>query len=260
MVTLNLPLELVYSVLLVFLRVVGIVFSAPLFDSSTIPVIFKTGLALAVSILVAPTLHLPVAMADLALIPFVIGVISEIFIGVAIGLSVKLIFSSIQLAGQVAGYQMGFAIANVMDPVTSLQIPILSQVYNVVAMLVFVTVDGHHIFVRALVDSYAVVPPLLIKVRPGLAGMMMKMGADLFIVAVRIGAPLIAVMLLTSVGLGLVARTVPQMNVFIVAMPLQILIGLLFMMICAPFLTAFLVDLFATGGVSMYQLLRLLRP
>lgn len=251
---------MIYGVLMVFFRTAGIVFSAPLLNTSTIPVIAKASLALAISILMAPTLDLSVQVADLSLLPFVIGVISEIFIGITIGLSVKLLFSSIQLAGQVAGYQMGFAIANVMDPVTSLQIPILSQAYNVVAMLIFVSVDGHHIFVRALVDSYMVIPPLFIRVRPELVGMMMKLGADLFIVALRIGAPLIAVMLLTSASLGLVARTVPQMNVFIVAMPLQILIGLLFMMICSPFLTAFLMDLFVANGVSIYQLLRLMGP
>lgn len=119
MATLNIPLETLFTVILIFLRVASILFSAPIFDSGTIPVTFKAGLGLAVSLLLLPVVHLPVDLSGLNLLGVTLSVISEVFIGLAIGFSAKLFFTGIQLAGQIAGYQMGIAIANVVDPVTS---------------------------------------------------------------------------------------------------------------------------------------------
>ena len=258
MATLNIPLDAFYGVLLIFLRVAAIIFSAPVLDTATIPVVFKAGLAFAVSILLLPVVNAVVTVQDLNLIAFVIGVVSEIAIGVTIGLSVKLLFTGIQLAGQIAGFQMGFAVANVVDPATSAQIPILAQFYNLTAMLVFLSINAHHMFFSALVDSYKILPPLSMQISPQLVGMMMQLAANMFVVAIKVGAPLIAVMLVISVGLGLVARTVPQIHIFIVAMPLKILIGLVFMIMVTPYLTAYLIDLFSSYPATLFDLIRLM--
>jgi flagellar biosynthetic protein FliR len=208
--------------------------------------------------LLLPVVDAVVTVRDLSLVTFVIGIFSEIAIGVTIGLSVKLLFSGIQLAGQVIGFQMGFAVANVVDPTTSAQIPILAQFYNLTAMLVFLAINAHHIFIAALVDSYKILPPLSMHLSPQLVDMIMQLTANMFVVAVKVGAPLIAVMLVVSVGLGLVARTVPQMHIFIVAMPLKIMIGLVFMLIVTPYLTAFLIDLFSSYRVTLFDLMRIM--
>lgn len=258
MATLNIPLDAFYGVLLIFIRVAGIVFSAPVLDTETIPVLFKAGLAFAVSLLLLPVVDTVVTVKDLSLMAFVIGIFSEIAIGVTIGLSVKLLFTGIQLAGQIAGFQMGFAVANVVDPATSAQIPILAQFYNLTAMLVFLSINAHHMFFAALVDSYTILPPLAMQISPQLVDMMMRLAGNMFVVAIKVGAPLIAVMLVVSVGLGLVARTVPQIHIFIVAMPLKILIGLSFMLIVTPYLTAFLIDLFSSYQTTLFDLIRIM--
>lgn len=258
MATLNIPLDAFYGVLLIFLRVAGILFSAPILDTATIPALFKVGLGLAVSVLLLPVVETVVSVKDLGLMAFVIGVVSEIAIGVTIGLSAKLLFTGIQLAGQIAGYQMGFAVANVVDPATSTQIPILAQFYNLTAMLVFLAINAHHMFFMALVDSYTILPPLGLHFNPQLVEMIMQLAANMFVVAIKVGAPLIAVMLVVSVGMGLIARTVPQIHIFIVAMPLKILIGMAFMIIVAPYLTAFLIDLFSSYQVTLFDLIRLM--
>ncbi len=258
MATLNIPVDAFYGVMLIFLRVAAIVFSAPVLDTNTIPAVFKAGLALAVSILLLPAVDTVVTVKDLSLMTFVIGVFSEIAIGVTIGLSVKLLFAGIQLAGQIVGYQMGFAVANVVDPATSAQIPILAQFYNLTAMLVFLAINAHHLFFSALVDSYTILPPLSMHISPQLVGMMMRLAANMFVVAVKVGAPLIAVMLMVSVALGMVARTVPQIHIFIVAMPLKIVIGLVFLLMVSPYLTAYLIDLFSSYQVTLFDLIRLM--
>ena len=258
MATLNIPVDAFYGVMLIFLRVAAIVFSAPVLDTDTIPAVFKAGLALAVSILLLPAVDAVVTVRDLSLMTFFIGVFSEIAIGVTIGLSVKLLFAGIQLAGQIVGYQMGFAVANVVDPATSAQIPILAQFYNLTAMLVFLAINAHHMFFSALVDSYTILPPLSMHISPQLIGMMMRLAANMFVVAVKVGAPLIAVMLMVSVALGMVARTVPQIHIFIVAMPMKILIGLVFLLMVSPYLTAYLIDLFSSYQVTLFDLIRLM--
>ena len=99
----------------------------PVFRSQSIPILFKLGLAFAISMALFPILQLEPVPVFNHLLPFTIGVIGELMIGISIGLSIQLIFAGIQIAGQLAGYQMGLAIANVMDPSTSEQLPILSQ-------------------------------------------------------------------------------------------------------------------------------------
>lgn len=258
MATLNIPIDAFYGVMLIFLRVAAIVFSAPVLDTETIPVVFKAGLAFAVSILLLPVVDAVVTVKDLSLMTFAIGVFSEIGIGVTIGLAVKLLFTGIQLAGQIVGYQMGFAVANVVDPTTSVQIPLLAQFYNLTAMLVFLSINAHHMFFSALVDSYKILPPLSMHITPQLVDMIMRLTANMFVVAIKVGAPLIAVMLVVSVALGMVARTVPQIHIFIVAMPLKIVIGLVFMLTVTPYLTAYLIDLFSSIPVTLFDLIRLM--
>lgn len=258
MATLTIPLDAFYGVLLIFLRVAAILFTVPVLDSGAVPFTFKVGLALAVSVLLLPMVDTMAAVANLSLMSGVLGILSEIAIGLTIGLSVTLLFAGIQLAGQVVGYQMGFAVANVVDPATSDQIPILAQFYYLTAMLIFLTINAHHIFFWALVDSYRVLPLFGMHISAELVGLMIKLGGDVFIVAVKVGAPLIAVMLVVSVGLGLVARTVPQMHIFIVAMPLKILIGLVVLLIVTPYLTAYLVDLFGAFRGTLLNLIRMM--
>ena len=200
----------------------------PVFDSRSIPHLLKLALALAVSLILFPMLDLnPVPLAG-SIYTLAIGAAGEIMLGLVIGFSVKLIFAGIQLAGQMAGYQMGLAIANVMDPAQSQQTLLLAQFNNLVALLIFLTINAHFWFIRALTHSYRMIPPLNAHFGGSLMEYLIEMSGKMFVIAIQVGAPIIAALLVTSVVFGLMARTVPQMNVFIVAMPLKIGVGLLF--------------------------------
>jgi len=127
MITLNISLPQLQLFFFVFIRVGAILMSIPVFDSKSIPLFFKIALAFATSIVLFPMLGIdPVPMAT-SVIALGVGVAGEILLGLAIGFSVKLIFAGVQLAGQLAGYQMGLALANVMDPSSSQQVPLLAQ-------------------------------------------------------------------------------------------------------------------------------------
>ena len=258
MLLLNLPLAQIQLFLFVLVRVAAILFSIPFLDSRNVPMMFKAGLAVAVSLLVIP--QLPHSTQPLINEPvsLVLGLASEVAIGLIIGFSVKLIFAGIQLAGEMAGFQMGFAIANVVDPASSLQIPILSQFLNLFGLLIFLVLNIHYYFILAMMESFERIPLWGAHFDGDLYRLIMMLVANAFVVAVKVGVPVMVALLLTSVALGLVARTVPQMQIFIVAMPMKILLGLFFLGLSLPFCGSFLHDVFMTLGQTVQGLIRLL--
>jgi flagellar biosynthetic protein FliR len=217
--------------------------------------LFKLALAFAVSLILFPMLDLnPVPLAG-SIFTLGIGAAGEILLGLVIGFSVKLIFAGIQLAGQMVGYQMGLALANVMDPAQSQQVLLLAQFNNLVALLIFLTINAHYWFIRALTHSYRMIPPLNVHFDGSLMEYLIEMSGKMFVISIQVGAPIIAALLVTSVVFGLMARTVPQMNVFIVAMPLKIGVGLLFIGISLPYFSAFLKKIF--NGLGQHILIML---
>ena len=252
----NIPLQQLQAFFLIFLRVGAIMMTAPLFGSKNIPVFLKAGLLFSISMVLFPIINLDPIPFLTEVMPFGLGVIGEIILGVTIGLSVRLLFAGIQLAGQLAGFQMGLAIVNVMDPQTSAQVPILAQFNNLIAMMVFLAINAHHWFLRSLMESFRLVPPFNFTLNYSLVEHLMMLGGNMFIIALKIGAPIIATMLITSVALGLIARTVPQMHIFIVAMPLKILIGLLMLSLTAPYLSSFLHEVFRGLGRDIFLILK----
>ncbi len=251
MIRLGLSLIQIQLFLLIFLRVTAIVFSAPLFDSRSIPFLFKVGLALAASFFLLPVLKIsPYSYFD-SVSHLVIGIVGEVLMGLAIGFTIRLLFTAVELAGQLAGYQMGLAIANVFDPLTSSQVPTVAQLENIIAMLIFLVTNAHHLVLRAMVESFRIVPLLGFHFTKSTMALLSNLTGGMFVTAVKIAAPVMVALLLTSLTLGLVARVVPQMNVFIVAMPLKIIIGLFFIGVSLPYMAVFLEHAFVVLGNSL---------
>jgi len=230
--------------------------SMPIFKSKSIPVLFKFGLALAASIILFPLLDLKVFPVLTNLGNFAVGAIGEILLGITIGMAVNLIFVGLQMAGQISGYQMGLALARVMDPSAGQQVPLLAQFFQLFAFLIFLSINAHHWFLMALAESFQLVPPFGFKISGSLIEQLIHIAGNMFVIAIKVGAPVIAALLLTSVAFGLIARTVPQMNVLFVAMPLKIIIGLLFIGFSLPYLSSFLKTVFSKLGNTIFVLMK----
>ena len=258
MYTIPISLQQLQPFFFIFLRVIAIVMTVPMMDSRNVPILFKAGLAIALSMILYQQLDLSPFALNPNLIVFSIGVISEVLLGIIIGMVVKLVFAGIQLAGQLVGFQMGFSIANVMDPASSSQVPIIAQFNYIIAILIFLTLNAHHWFIRAMVESFQIIPPLQFFFTPDLMPLLIAIGGNMFVIAIKVGAPLIAVLLFTSVAMALMARTVPQMNIFIVAMPLKIVVGIFFIGITLPFLISFFHQTFATLGEDLVRILKII--
>jgi flagellar biosynthetic protein FliR len=240
---------------LILLRVSAILFSLPMIDSTSVPTIFKIGMAFTISIVIFPIIKNTVAVDNLSLYYFVIGAIGEIVLGLIIGFSIRLIFAGIQLGGQTAGNQMGFGLARVIDPVSGSESNAMSQFYNITAILLFFAINAHHIFLRGIIDSFTIIQVQKFIFGNATITHISKIFGGMFVIAVKIGGPLIVALLLTSVALGLVARTVPQMNIFIVALPVKILGGMIFLGFCIPYLRYFIDKTFNSLSNEFYIIL-----
>jgi flagellar biosynthetic protein FliR len=222
--------------------------SIPMLNAPSVPMIFRIGLALAASLLMTPALGLTPPAVSPDVFTLAAAATGEILIGLLAGVAIRLVFEGVQLAGELAGYQMGLAIAEVIDPASEDQVAILAQFTSLLATLVFLLLNGHHLFIRTLVESFQLVPPFGFHAAAPVLERLVRLIAEAFVIGIKAGAPVIVALLLTTVAFGLVARTVPQMNIFVVSMPVNIAVGLLFFGLSLPHLTGYFGDLF--GGVA----------
>jgi flagellar biosynthetic protein FliR len=259
MVTLNVSLGQVQGLMLIFLRIMALLMYLPLFENRQVPLGFKAGLAVALSFLLFPQLSPEFTTQAHTPLAFGIGVAGELLIGITLGLAVRLFFAGIQLAGQLAGFQMSLTVANVLDPVSNSQISIIPEINNLLTMLVFLAINAHHMLILALMESFERLPPLAMSLNRSLGQHMLQLAGGIFVAAFQVGAPLIVTMLIASVALGLMARTVPQMNVFLVAMPAKILVGFVVMALSVPYLVAYLKQAFGHLHQQLFLLLRLMQ-
>ncbi len=222
----NIPLQQLLGFFLVLSRISAFLLSAPIFSDPRFPARTKIGLALLLSVIIFPLLptftSLPGEILAYGLIVF-----KEVMVGVIIGYAARLVFAGIEYSGELMGYQMGLGIANVIDPQGQNQIPIISQFQGFFAMLIFLVLHGHHWMLLGFVKSFESIPLSEATYSRDSAVFILKLFGDIFVVAFKIGAPVIIALLLTNVALGVLSRAIPQMHVFFISHPLTIAIGLI---------------------------------
>jgi flagellar biosynthetic protein FliR len=162
--------------------------------------------------------------------------------------------------GQVVGFETGFAIANVFDPQSGAQISLLANFAFFVSMVLFLLFNGHHVLIQAVKESFELLPVGAMTLNPALVEKMLSVTSDMFVIALKIGAPAIAALLLTKVAFGLVTKLIPQMNIMIVAFPVQIVIGLFFFSFCMAVLRYFMETYVEQLGEFLVSVMTLLAP
>jgi flagellar biosynthetic protein FliR len=220
---------------LIFARMSGLMVAAPVFGEPTVPPQVRAGLALLASLVFYPIVAAPKLGADPGLFQLLHLVIVETGVGLLIGFAARLLLSGIELAGEVAGFQMGLGLVNAVDPTFQNQVSLIAQTMTLFATLILVVMDGHHLFIQALASSYTLVPAgTATLTRHGFDSFTMLTG-QLFVIGLKVGAPLVVSLLAANFAMGLMARSVPQMNVFVVGFPFTIGLGLVFMVLGFPF-------------------------
>ena len=218
--------------MLVLLRISIVLFMFPIFSSNVFPVTLKIGLAMVMSLVFYSVVQVDLARFPLDIISTSLLMLAEAMIGLTLGLCLRIFLGSVQLAGQVIGFQMGFAMINVIDPQSGANVSIMDQLGYWVCVVVFLLLNGHHIIISAVIDSFHLVPVGVFVMQKVILAKMVALAGGLFLIAIKIGAPVIAALILVSAGFGLVSKFSPQMNVMIVAFPLKIIVGLFLFGLC----------------------------
>jgi flagellar biosynthetic protein FliR len=234
-------------------------FVLPFFNARIIPILIKAGLALIVTIVLFPVIDTTMPEFPRTLWGMVQLILAELIVGMILGLLVQFFFEAIRIMGQLVGFQTGFAITNILDPQSGTQISIFSNMAYLVAMTMFLLLNGHHIVLGAMRESFEIIGVGGFSLGDRVFQNMMNLSADMFAIAIKIGAPAIAALLFTKVAFGLITKLMPQMNIMIVAFPVQIVIGLLFFGMCLHVLLRVMEGYLGGLGALLMNTMTLLR-
>ncbi|EAX48650.1 flagellar biosynthetic protein FliR [Thermosinus carboxydivorans Nor1] len=242
--------------LLIFTRVTGILTTAPILGSRNIPVYTKAGFALILSYILTPI----VVQRSHIIVPdqfgaYVFLVIGELLIGLILGYISSMIFYAVQMAGQLLDMQIGFGIVNIIDPQSGQQLPLIGNFKYIFSLLVFFATNGHHILLSALFTSFKTVPVGAAVFRPQLADLVIDITFSVLIIALKISLPILVAIFLTDIAMGILARIMPQMNIFIVGIPGKIIVGIFMLALTLPFYITLLEVGFSAMYKDIYRLL-----
>ena len=220
------PREVIFF-MLVLSRVAGIFAALPVFGGRRLPIRIKVVTVFMITLVCFPTLSIAVPETPTDVFSLGLLALSELIVGLTLAFITQIIFAAVEFSGQIIGMQMGFTISSIIDPSQGTQTQIMSVVQTLFATLMFLSLNIHHLFIRAIIDSFRVIPLGGWHLNGELLNFLIQRTADIFIIGIRLAAPVMVALLLTTVALGIIARSFPQMNVFMISMPLNIGLGLI---------------------------------
>lgn len=240
--------------LLIFVRISGIFIFSPFFSSQNVPSIMKIGLSFFLALLI--TLSIPVDI-DFTNQILLIVIIKELTVGIIIGFISYAFMSAFYVLGQIIDMKIGFGMANVVDPQNRVQVPLMGNFYYILSFLFMLLINGHHKVITALVDSYDYIPIGRFIYDDNVMEIIVNSLAQAFEIGFKLSFPIVAIIFLTDIVLGIMAKTIPQMNVFVVGMPLKVFIGLAIIMITIPVFYDSIIEIFDMIVNDIYKFIKI---
>jgi flagellar biosynthesis protein FliR len=207
---------------LLFLRITTAFAVMPIFRNAAVPSMTKAGLGAIMAFMLVPVLEAQMPIPSGTILDFVGLSLKETVCGILLGFAGQTLFFAVEVAGQLLGFQAGFSMVSAIDPNTEAESTVITQVYNLMAMMVFLSLDGHHMLLKALVGSFHTIPVGMLAPDARLAQWGISMVTTILADGIRIAAPLMVTLLLTDIGLGILTRVAPTLNVFVLGFPLKI--------------------------------------
>jgi flagellar biosynthetic protein FliR len=240
-----------------FVRILAMIASAPILGNKQTPVRIKIGLSVLLTIIIAPTLTVQPNIDPASAIGFLI-IIQQLLAGLAIGFTMRLIFTSIEMAGDIIGIQMGLGFAIFYDPQNASYTPVIAQFLGILAVLVFLSINGHLIMLEALADSFRAfpvnsAPPAAIALHT-----LASWGGSIFSNALQLSMPVIGALLISNFALGILTRSAPQLNIFAVGFPITLTIGFATVMLLLPYIVPLLENITHASLSTMLRVMQLL--
>jgi len=222
---------------IVLIRTASVLFFSPIYNQASLPLIIKIGLALVIAFAIFPTINSSQPALPDNLINFILIVFKEVAIGFLIGYVATLAFGAFVMGGGLISTEMGLTMAELVDPLSGDHVSPIAQLLQIVALILFFSINGHHWLINALVLSYKTVPITGVIELGFSMGKIMNLFNGLFVSAIKIAAPIMIVLGLTVVVSGFLARSTPEINIFLIIFPMKILVGFLLLAIMFPFIT-----------------------
>jgi len=182
---------------------------------------------------------------------------SEAMLGFAIGLVGKIMFGIVQFSGQIAGEQMGFGLINTLDPSAMHQISVVAEMQYILAVLVFLVADFHHLVIKVLSASFRILSPGQAMSNPGVLEYFLRLGETMFELSLQFAMPVVIVIFSVNIGMAMIGRAVPQVNIFLESFPIRIISGLIVLTASLGFLVRLWIKMFEDLGYSLGELLNL---
>ena len=244
---LSLGIERYLCILPVMFRVLSYFYFDPLLGGKRIPIQLKVALALVISLLILPQCGGKLSLQTDAwtLASCIAG---EVTIGIAMGFMVRLVFAGIEMAGQLIGLQIGFGIVNVLDQTQDAQVSLTGQFYEFMALMVFLSINGHHVLLRGLVKSFEILPVMGFHgFKAGFPEFLIGYSGKVLVLVLMMAAPGMVAIFLLNCAIGFMARTFPQMNIFVIGFPITVMAGLILTVTTAPYLGSIFMKFFTLG-------------
>jgi flagellar biosynthesis protein FliR len=233
-------------------RMLALIATAPITSNQQFPVTAKIGLAVLLTILVAPTLPAAPAVSPDSAYGMLL-LMREVLLGVGMGLAMRVVFAAVSMAGDIIGLQMGLGFAQFYDPQSSAQVPVIGQFLVLLATLAFLSINGHLLMIAALVDSFRNVPPEAALSFATGAMALVQWGGMIIQAAVQLSLPLIAALLITNSALAVLTRASPQLNIFAIGFPITLGVGFIALLLVLPYMVPGFERLFEQGLQAMLR-------
>lgn len=214
-------------------RILAMVSTSPVLGNQQVPKRVKIGLSVLLAIIIAPTIPI-IPQVAVGSPQGLLIIIQQIIIGVAMGFTMRLIFTAIEMAGELAGLQMGLGFASFYDPVNSSYSPIVARWLGMIAILAFLATNGHLYMLSALAESFATLPIGSSMSSKGFYSVA-SWGGSIFAFGLQIALPIVAALLITNIALGILTRAAPQLNLFAVGFPITITVGFVVLALSMPY-------------------------
>lgn len=220
--------------LIIFVRILAAIAFLPIIDETKLPRIALVGISLGISIAVYFNIDVAATYYEPTILGFSLAIIKEMLVGLTLGFIVKLFFQIYAFSGLLLSMQGGLSMSIMMDPTSNMQVTQLGRLYQLGLATVFVLSGGYHWFIKTLVESFTILPIAKPIVGDRVAMDIVYMMKDYFEIALKLSMPIVSVIIIIDVALGILARTVPQMNMFVIGIPLKMLILFILLIITVP--------------------------
>lgn len=242
-----------------FVRILAFISAEPVLGNRTVPMRAKVLLALMLAIVIAPTLPPPPAV-DPASAAGLLILAQQVIIGVAMGFAARIVVASAEMAGQLAGLQVGLGFAVFFDPQGSGQTPIVAQFYGLIAILTLLAMDGHHLLLTALAESFRSLPVSIQPISPPGLRVVVEWGGEIFRAGLMMSLPVVGSLLVANVALGVLTRAAPQLNIFAVGFPVTLALGFMMFYLSLPLVVPMIESLSQQGVAVMMRSVEQMRP